>query len=258
MGGSSQRVVVLQSRDRKLLEELMVMKVIDREQAKTVAGFGSTTRANTRLLALTNTGYLRRFFVGTISGGRKAVYRLSVKGVGMVAAESDVPRTAGKNSYSELFLEHQMQVNEVYISVKHKPIPLVNCRFHRWISFSRFLSKSSPIIPDGYFELEHASALKPLFLEVDMGTESLRIWQKKIEAYLRFAVSGEFKKLSGLAQFKVIIVAPSERRTEGIRKVTAKLTDKIFRFTSFEIIKRESFWSAIWRKPVGEQKEFLV
>lgn len=258
MRGSSQRVLVLQPRDRKLLEELLVMRVIDREQAKTVAGFGSTTRANTRLLALTNTGYLRRSFVGTISSGRKAVYRLSVKGAAIVGTEKEGPRTAGKNSYSELFLEHQMQVNQVYISVKHKPIPPANCRFHRWISFNRWLSKASPIIPDGYFELRHESVIKALFLEVDMGTESLRIWQKKIEGYLKFAVAGEFEKLFGPAQFRVIIIAPSERRTEGIRKVAAKFTDKIFRFTSFEIIKSEGFWSAIWRKPAGDQKEFLV
>jgi protein involved in plasmid replication-relaxation len=115
-----------------------------------------------------------------------------------------------------------MQVNQVYIAVKHNPIPLANCRFHRWISFNRYLSKTSPIIPDGYFDLRHESVIKALFLEVDMGTEALRIWQKKIEGYLRFAVSGEFGKLFGLAQFKVIIIAPSERRTEGIRRVAAK------------------------------------
>ena len=37
-------------------DELAVMRVIDREQAKVVAGFGSTTRANARLLKLTRAG----------------------------------------------------------------------------------------------------------------------------------------------------------------------------------------------------------
>lgn len=258
MSGSRQKVVVLQPRDRRLLAELAVMRVIDREQAKTIAGFNSTTRANTRLLVLTQTGYLKRSFVGTISSGRKAVYRLSTKGIAVVSAESDSPNTTGKSSYSELFLEHQMQVNQVYLWIKHKPIPLANCRLHRWISFTRFLSKASPIIPDGYFELQHGSVIKPLFLEVDMGTEALRIWQKKIDGYLRFAVSGEFNKLFGLAQFKVLVIAHSERRAESIRKVAAKFTDKIFRFTSFQTIKSEGFWSAIWRKPAGDQKEFLL
>jgi protein involved in plasmid replication-relaxation len=232
------------------------MRVIDREQAKTVAGFGSTTRANTRLLALTQGAYLRREFVGTITGGRKAVYRLSRKGISIGSRAGT--ENAGKGSYSELFLEHQMQVNQVYVWVKHRPIPLPDCRFHRWISFTRGLSKTSPIIPDGYFELQHESQIKALFLEVDMGTEALRIWQKKIEGYLKFAVAGEFKKLFGLPQFKVIVIAHSERRAESIRKLAAKFTDKIFRFTSFQTIKSEGFWSAIWKKPIGDQQEFLV
>jgi hypothetical protein len=255
MGGSKQKLVVLQPRDRKLLEELSVMRVIDREQAKTVAGFGSTTRANTRLLSLTQGGYLRRDFVGTITGGRKAVYRLSRKAI---AASQTGTENASKASYSELFLEHQMQVNQVYLWVKHRSIPLTDCRFHRWINFTRMLSKTSPIIPDGYFELQHESVIKALFLEVDMGTEVLRIWQKKIEGYLKFAVAGEFKKLFGLPQFKVIVIAHSERRAESIRKLAAKFTDKIFRFTSFQTINSEGFWSAIWKKPVGDLKESLV
>jgi hypothetical protein len=235
------------------------MRVIDRELAKTVAGFGSTTRVNNRLLALTQGGYLRRTFVGTISGGRKAVYTLSKQGTAIGNGEADGGMSnAGKSSYSELFLEHQLRVNQVYVEVRHKPIPVADCRFQRWISFSRALSKTSSIIPDGYFELRYQSVSKPLFLEVDLGTEALRIWQKKFEGYLKFAVAGEFQKLFGQTQFRVAIIANSERRAQSIRNLAAKSTEKVFRFTSFETINREGFWSTIWQKPVGDQKESLL
>jgi hypothetical protein len=72
MTGNNKRLV-LQPRDRRLLEELATMRVVDREQAKIVAGFGSTTRANTRLLALSRAGLLRRCFLGTTAGGSKAL-----------------------------------------------------------------------------------------------------------------------------------------------------------------------------------------
>src|ERR1039458_886835 len=65
MTGNNGRGIVLQARDWQLLQELAVMRVVDREQAKIVAGFGSTTRANVRLLALTRAGLLRRFFLGS-------------------------------------------------------------------------------------------------------------------------------------------------------------------------------------------------
>ena len=45
----SNRGLVLQPRDRRLLEELAVMRVVDREQARIAAGFGSITRVNARL-----------------------------------------------------------------------------------------------------------------------------------------------------------------------------------------------------------------
>src|SRR6266849_8244063 len=78
--GNEHQRVVLQSRDRRLLEELALLRIIDREQAKIIAGFGSTTRANTRLLALTRAGFLRRFFLGTNAGGTKALYAISRQG----------------------------------------------------------------------------------------------------------------------------------------------------------------------------------
>ena len=80
MTGSKRTGLVVQERDRKLLSELAVMRIIDREMTKLVAGFNSTRRANARLLQLTRTGLLRRFFIGSIAHGRKAVYTLSPKG----------------------------------------------------------------------------------------------------------------------------------------------------------------------------------
>src|SRR5215475_5187725 len=87
MPGNSTCPVVLTDRDRLLLKELATAKVIDREQAKKIAGFRSTTRANDRLLKLTRTGFLRRFFLGTRAGGTKAIYSLSARGAQVAEIE---------------------------------------------------------------------------------------------------------------------------------------------------------------------------
>jgi hypothetical protein len=89
MGGNDR--IILQERDLHLFRELAVMRVVDREQAKIVAGFASTSRANARLLALIRAGMLRRFFLGS-GGGRKALYVLSPKGA--LAAQVPPPRSA--------------------------------------------------------------------------------------------------------------------------------------------------------------------
>ena len=51
MTGTRKQDLVLQERDRHLLAERGRMRPIDRELAKVVAGFHSTTRANTRIRA---------------------------------------------------------------------------------------------------------------------------------------------------------------------------------------------------------------
>ena len=59
MTGTRRRGLILQTRDLHLLSELAVMRIIDRETTKVVAGFGSTTQVNQRLLELTRAGLLR-------------------------------------------------------------------------------------------------------------------------------------------------------------------------------------------------------
>jgi len=112
------RPMIVQPRDLHLLRELSVMRVIDREQAKVVAGFTSTTRANTRLLTLTNTGLLRRFFLGS-GGGRKALYALSAKGAQLAEVPIRGPRRPQDAMLvADFFVQHQLTVNDLYCSLK--------------------------------------------------------------------------------------------------------------------------------------------
>jgi len=60
MTGNRRAGLVLQERDRHLLSELGVMRIVDRETAKVVAGFGSTTRTNTRFTRSLKVGALSR------------------------------------------------------------------------------------------------------------------------------------------------------------------------------------------------------
>src|SRR3989442_15252249 len=106
MTGNRRTGIVLQDRDRHLLSELSVMRIIDREMTKLVAGFGSTTQVNTRLLELTRAGLLRRFFVGSIASGRKAIYTLSPKGADLVTAKlGGIHRPAGRLIVGDRFIE---------------------------------------------------------------------------------------------------------------------------------------------------------
>ena len=235
------------------------MRVIDREQAKCVAGFSSTTRANARLLALTRAKFLRRLSLGTIGGTRKCLYLLSPKG----AAFAGVPyrgswRSSDQILPADLFLTHQLYINQVYCTVKFRAIPLADVGFVRWVSFHEPLVEDIPLIPDGYAEVATPTKTLALFLEVDLGSESRTVWLKKIEAYLRYAVSGKFSEQFHQAQFRTLVVANSEKRLASLRAATATATDKMFWFTTLDAIQRDGFWSPVWQRASGDSRQSLI
>jgi hypothetical protein len=79
-GNEDNRGLVLQPRDLHLMSELgRVMRVCDRDQAQLVTGVTAIRRMNRRLLPLVQNGLLRRYFLGTTAGGRKALYTHSRK-----------------------------------------------------------------------------------------------------------------------------------------------------------------------------------
>jgi hypothetical protein len=259
MPGNSICAIVLTDRDRQLLKELAIGKVIDREQAKRIAGFKSTTRANDRLLKLTRAGFLRRFFLGTRAGGTKAIYSLSAKGAQVGHIEGRlIKRKNNSLLVGDLFVEHQLAVNSVWIKAKFTPIPVPDVQFIRWVVFPSILSKSTPLMPDGYFELRSTSGMYCLFCEVDRGTETLKVWSRKISLYLKLAASGEFQVLFKQSRFRVLVAALSERRLNILRRTTALHTEKIFWFATLEEINKKGLFAPIWKRPVGEQKVPLV
>src|ERR1035437_495416 len=124
MTGNRRVGMVLQERDRHLLSELAVMRVIDREMARVVAGFGVARRANFRLSQLTPAGLLRRFFIGTVAHGRKAVYTLSPSGTRLVNSKlGGINRASGRLVVGDAFVEHQTGINDIYLALKYRSAP---------------------------------------------------------------------------------------------------------------------------------------
>ncbi len=258
MTGNRRVGIILQERDRLLLSELAVMRVMDRETATLVAGFGVPRRANARLRQLTLAGLLRRFFIGSVAHGRKAIYTLAAKGAKLVNAKlGGIHRTSGRLVLGETFVAHQSGINQIYLALKYRALPS-GVRFNRWVTFRQSISEAVKLTPDAYFELESTGQLRAGFLEVDLGTEALSEWQKKTAYYVQLAVSGEFQNRFRQPQFRVLVVASSDRRIANIRATVAKSTDKIFWFTTFENINRDGLWSPVWLRPSGDQRHSLA
>jgi hypothetical protein len=249
--------MVLQERDRRLLEELNVMRVADREQAQTAGGFGSVTRVNARLLGLTRAGLLRRFFIGTSGTGQKALYTLSASGAEVVgASHRGLQRRKDESSMGGAFVEHQLALNRIYCALKFGEIPLPGVAFRRWVSSDVPLTPS--LLPDGYVELTAPGGVLAAFVEVDMGTERSAIWEDKVRKYLQLAVSGEYERRFGQSRFRVLVVANSLRRMHSIRNTVAKLTEKIFWFSTLDLVRSCGIFRSVWLRPTGEESLPLI
>ena len=236
MTGSKKTTTVLQERDLRLFEALEAMRLVDREQAKVVAGFQSTRRANNRLLQLTQAGFLKRAFVGS----RQAVYWLPDDSLQRGGKGKEHPHEP-----AALFLRHRLEINRLHLLVRYQRIPIPPWRFLVWRSFRQSLSQTVPLIPDGYFELGSSQDVRPMFVEVDLGTEAVPILARKARLYLELATSGEFAKLFGRPQFRVLVITTSVDRLLNIRAAIARQTDKVFWFTTLAVVKQERFWGAV-------------
>ena len=249
------RGFIVQPRDLRFLVELSIMRVVDRDQAKIAAGFGSTTRVNTRLLALTRAGLLRRFFLGW-GGGRKALYALSIKGAQLAGVPCRGPRRRNDELLvADHFVQHQLAINQVYCALKFAAIPAHQVSLHRWLYFHEPLVAGLSLIPDGYLEFSTPAGMVGSFLEVDLGQEPLSIWIEKTRNYLQLALSGEYQKQFGQDRFRVIVLANSERRLQTVRKTVAAITEKIFWFATLDTVHGEKLFGPVWLRPVGDNHQ---
>jgi hypothetical protein len=258
MDGTSRIRVIVTPRDIAFLKELVDSKILDREQYQIVAGIRRTNRANERLHLLHSAGLIRRHFLGTIAGGRKAIYSLSPKGAKLIGHEKSwrFQHPEDELLIGDSFTAHQSAVNWVWISAKYRR-PL-GVEFARWLNFHEPLTAALPLVPDGYFVITAGGISLAHFVEVDLGTETSKTWERKTEFYLKLATSGEFARLFHADRFRVLVTAPSERRLVNLRATVQKQTTKIFYFIENKIIKSDGIYVSQWLRPEGTENQSLV
>ena len=247
--------MIVQPRDITFLRELSVMRVVDRDQAMLAGGFRSITRINTRLLALTRAGLLRRFFLG-YGGVHKALYALSAKG----ALLAEVPLHGPRRRQDEMLvadfsIQHQLAINELYCTLKFNPLRIPQVMFQRWLAFHRPLVAGLSLIPDGYVEFTTPIGIDASFLEVDLGHEALSVWKEKTRHYLQFALSGEYERQFGQQRFRLIVLANSQRRLNSIRATVAAITQKIFWFSTLDAVRGDKFFASVWLRPTDATQQ---
>lgn len=259
MTGNNRKGIVLQERDRHLLRELSTLRIVDRDQAKIAAGFGSDSRANRRLYSLTVAGLLRRFFLGANAPGRKAVYSLSRKGALLAGVPyRSFQRRADESLVADFGVHHQLSVNELHLSLKYRPVLPPRVTFEEWRAFHKPLAPGVRLIPDGYFVLTGPTRTVAAFVEIDLGHERREVWREKVRKYAEFAMSGTYPRIFGREQFRVLVATTTERRLRSLQTTVSSITAKIFWFTTLDTLRHEGPCASIWRRSRDGASEPLI
>jgi hypothetical protein len=245
---------VLQPRDLALLEDLRQHRLLTTSQLETLRGsdpdpalrFVSRLTLTRRLKLLFHGQYVRRLARPSTGGMQEPTYLLDREGAralsrlhGEIAfrASSQLPKLAA--------LEHALAINQFRVSLVASCARTAStpseARLLQWHSGesakftvslagsdpkSRLMERKVALIPDGFFVLKTPTMRLFYFLEVDLGSEASRVLVEKCRAYYAFWHSGGFGEkhaLEGKVGFRVLFVAPTEKRAATILKAFDKL-----------------------------------
>ena len=125
---------------------------------------------------------------------------------------------------------------------------------------------SYSLVPDAFFTLEDKDDVINFFLEADRGTMTAERFVNKLKTYWSWRSDERLKKKLRLARFRVLTVAPSERRSDSLRNAGKGGDPRgegslMFLFTSetrFSLSEPEKVLKQIWKSPKDETPHTIL
>jgi Replication-relaxation len=94
-------------------------------------------------------------------------------------------------------------------------------------------------LPDCWIQFNGGEA----FVEVDLGTESLRVVERKFKNYIRFKESGSYASAFPDCDFRILFITTTEERIQSLQQIVT--SDDIW-FSTMEEFVREKLDDAHW------------
>ena len=158
---------------------------------------GSFTRVEKLLKELRDHEYLQWDFlpVKRRFGSSPAYYMLAKRGISylrrMGCDVSLLPYPSEKKQLKSLFIPHTMTVNDFLIAASLLPRvapDICLCEMRHELLLKRTMKGS--VIPDGWLDFRRGNEQMCFLLEVDRGTEDVKVFREKIRSLVRFAKTG--------------------------------------------------------------------
>ncbi len=236
----SPKPLSLENRDLDILHAIHIYRFLTTQQIALLF-FSSIKRAYARLHKLYHHRLIDRRFLGVhfTQMNTPMVYVLDKTGAELLRTERGLDihwhRRIKSKPLTMLFLHHTLETNDVRIAVE-QACQQQGIELLKWLSeydlktdYDRVTTAdevSRAVIPDGYCALKTKQGITHLFWEIDRGTESSRVFKRKIQAYLAYAKSDLALKRFGIQQFRVLTVTKTAQRAENLRAATERVQGK--------------------------------
>jgi len=236
---------VLRARDRSLLLDLFLHRVVSRDQIIALGHFMSVPRCNNRLRRLLDHGYVRRYSHAARGSGSQALYCLGRTSAPVVARILDLALLEVKSQVERdaptMFLEHTLGLVDLRIEFDRTAVrmeltdydwlPEPLCRHEYSVRHAGTWVKYV-IKPDAYACWNCNGETKASFIELDLGHVSEQAFQRKVEAYRRYLADGVFAEAYGLDSFTVLTITTGKRRLHNLVSRTNSSGKPKFLFTT--------------------------
>jgi protein involved in plasmid replication-relaxation len=223
----------LSQRDLAVVSTLAKVRVACVRQLESLHFAGQPRTARRVLAELTRRriiGRLGRTVGGVRAGSAGHVYALDIVGQHLNHHGGPARGTRLRRPWTPgaRFLAHGLAVTEIYVRLveldRSGVVQLLEFQSEPecWRSFSP-MGVSETLKPDGFARLGINGYEDSYFIEMDMGTESLRTIELKAEAYRRYYDSGEEQVRHGVFP-KVLWLMPNAARARAVNDVVRPRT----------------------------------
>lgn len=266
--------IVLTERDKAIILSVYENRFLRRDQIQRLYFPNASVPAcNMRLKKLYEHSFLDRLIRPVAVGSNQIVYALNHHGAVVVSATLNIDRHSinwkrDHNRVEFLFMEHTLAVAEFKVNLD---LVLRKTDGVDWLFYSRESKglqarvpdpagkkKYLVVAPDAFFGLKISEGNSFFFLEVDMGTETLKRFGEKVTAYKQYWKTGKYRQDYEFNHFRVLTIAESKKRLSNLIDATRKNGGRnMFLFTTFAEIERSVFGS-VWFSPEASSPSTLL
>lgn len=281
--------LVITERDTQILSLVYTLRAMTTDQIRRTVfhTYGKSTQCDLRLKLLFHHGFLeRRSQTVLYEKNKPLIYLLTEKGAKHLAEvsgdkRSDIVWHPKHNQISTQRLQHLLQVNEIRTSIEQAAEEcaytldwLDEFTIRRLKLYDRFtvqylsgITTKTTLIPDAFFTVDTPTMWLSCFLEVDMGTESLKTVSEKLCKYLAYLTTNSYQERYGAQDEEgnkiypcVLTITTSQERLDHMRAIAKDIAaGDIFLFCTFSAVSSGQVLSRpIWQTPIDDTGVCLI